>query len=95
MLALINTLIARQSHPRGLLRLAQAGSFARWGLEGYVISESNRLTGVWLLARCADLMGLEYDVRRYGACLAALFGLGAGFRAVAAAAMFAQTRKSG
>lgn len=44
-LALINTLIARQGHPRGLLRLVQAFSFARWGLEGYVIAESNKLTG--------------------------------------------------
>ena len=129
-LALINTLVARQGHPRGLLRLAQAFSFARWGLEGYVIAESNKLTGgraggvgavggpvhvsasaclpsttdktvrveylavwctlphlparppagVWLLARCADLMGLEYDVRRFGLCLLALFGLGMMFR---------------
>jgi hypothetical protein len=132
-LALINTLVARQGHPRGLLRLAQAFSFARWGLEGYVIAESNKLTGgraggvgavggvggpvhvsasaclpsttdktvrveylavwctlphlparppagVWLLARCADLMGLDHDVRRFGLCLLALFGLGMMFR---------------
>ena len=44
-LALINTLIARQGHPGALLRLAQGFSFARWGLEGYVIAESNKLTG--------------------------------------------------
>ena len=36
--------------------------------------------GVWLLARCADLQGLEYDVRRFGLCLLALFGLGLMFR---------------
>lgn len=36
--------------------------------------------GVWLLARCADLQGLEYDVRRFGLCLLALFGLGLLFR---------------
>ena len=42
-LALINTLIARQGHARGLVKLAQTFSFARWGLEGYVIAESNRL----------------------------------------------------
>lgn len=50
-LALINTLIARQGSPGALVAAAQHFSFARWGLEGYVISESNRLTGVWLLAR--------------------------------------------
>ncbi|KAL4449383.1 hypothetical protein ABPG77_007027 [Micractinium sp. CCAP 211/92] len=87
-LALVNTLIARQGHARGLVRLAQNFSFARWGLEGYVISESNKLTGVWLLARCADLQGLEYDVRRFGLCLLALFGLGLLFRVAALLAMF-------
>ncbi len=46
-LALINTLIARTGHPSDLLRFIQRFSFARWGLEGYVISESNRLTGDW------------------------------------------------
>ncbi|KAL4448129.1 hypothetical protein ABPG75_005348 [Micractinium tetrahymenae] len=91
-LALINTLIARQGHARGLIRLAQTFSFARWGLEGYVISESNKLTGVWLLARCADLQGLEYDVRRFGLCLLALFGLGLLFRAAALLAMFSLHR---
>ena len=47
-LALINTLIARQGHAQGLVKLAQTFSFARWGLEGYVIAESNRLTVRWL-----------------------------------------------
>ncbi|PSC68046.1 ABC transporter G family member 28-like [Micractinium conductrix] len=91
-LALINTLIARQQHARGLVRLAQWTSFARWGLEGYVIAESNKLTGVWLLARCADLVGLEYDVRRFGACLLALGGLGLLFRAAALLAMISLHR---
>ena len=50
-LALINTLIARQGHARGLVKLAQRFSFARWGLEGYVIAESNRLTARRLLGR--------------------------------------------
>lgn len=54
-LALINTLVARQGSPGALVALAQRFSFARWGLEGYVISESNRLTGVWLLARCGQV----------------------------------------
>ncbi|KAL4853041.1 ABC transporter G family member 28 [Chlorella vulgaris] len=86
-LALINTLIARQGHPGALLRLAQSFSFARWGLEGYVIAESNRLTGAWLLARCADLEALTYDTRHFGRCLLALFGLGLLFRGAALLAM--------
>ena len=43
--------------------------------------------GVWLLARCADLEGLGYDVRRFGFCLLALFGLGMIYRVAALAAM--------
>ncbi|GAB4817511.1 hypothetical protein N2152v2_004557 [Parachlorella kessleri] len=86
-LTLICTLIARESDPHGLLNFIKQTSFARWGLEGYVIAESNRLTGVWLLARCADLEGLGYDVRRFGFCLLALFGLGMIYRVAALAAM--------
>lgn len=41
--ALINTLVARQGRARGLVALLQSFSFARWGLEGYVVAESNRL----------------------------------------------------
>jgi len=74
-LALLCGLVARQDGG-SIIRAAQAMSFARWGLEGFVIAESNRLTGVWLLARCADLEGLGYDVRRFGECLVALIVLG-------------------
>jgi ABC-type multidrug transport system ATPase subunit len=74
-LALLCGLVARQDGG-SIIRAAQAMSFARWGLEGFVIAESNRLTGVWLLARCADLKGLGYDVRRFGECLVALIVLG-------------------
>ena len=86
-MSLISTLVARQSSPTGLLRLAQHASFARWGLEGFVVSESNRLSGVWLLARCADLQGLGYDVRNFLHCLAMLLVLGVASRAAALAAM--------
>lgn len=46
-LTLISTLIARESNPHGLLLLIKELSFARYGLEGQVIAESNRLTGGW------------------------------------------------
>ena len=44
-LALMNTLVARVGDPSPLVRWAQAFTFARYGLEGYVIAESNKLTG--------------------------------------------------
>ena len=50
---------------------------------GFIISEANRLTGVWLLARCADLKGLGYEVTDYHKCLLMLFFIGAMFRCLA------------
>jgi len=43
---LVATLVARQPAARGALAMAQNLSPARWALEGYVIAESNQLTGV-------------------------------------------------
>lgn len=86
-LALLQGLLARQDGLSPVLKAAQFMSFARWGLEGITIAESNRLTGVWLLARCADLQGLGYDVRRFTTCIVALFVLGACFRGLAVAAL--------
>ena len=83
-MTLVSTLVARRPGAGGLLAAVQQLSFARWALEGLVIAESNRLVGVWLLARCADLMALGYDVRRFWQCLVGLVGLGVAARAVAA-----------
>jgi ABC-type multidrug transport system ATPase subunit len=82
-ITLIATLVARQPEARGLLSIIQQFSFARWALEGFVIAESNRLSGVWLLARCADLLALGYDVRRFTSCLVALTALGVAARGLA------------
>ena len=48
---------------------------------------ANSRPGVWLLARCADLEGLGYSVNAFWGCLGVLLGLGALWRACAAAAM--------
>ena len=80
---LVSTLMARKSAASGGLFLAQQLSFARWALEGFVIAESNREVGVWLLARCADLMALGYDVRRFSVCLIALGAIGVCTRGIA------------
>lgn len=91
---LVATLVARRPGAGGVLAAIQQLSFARWALEGLVIAESNRLVGVWLLARCADLMALGYDVRRFWECLVALVGLGLGARAVALALLIMNTGTS-
>lgn len=69
---LVSTLIARQTSAGGVLTVAQWFTPSRWALEGFLIAESNRLRGVWLLARCADLAALDYDVRRFWMCLGTL-----------------------
>lgn len=90
--ALLAALVARQGDPSPLVRRLQAFSFARWALEGMVVSESNKLSGVWLLARCADLAALRYDVRRFWGCILALVGLGLLFRLLALVCLIRKSR---
>jgi hypothetical protein len=61
-----------------LLALSAAAAGA-----GYVIAEANCLTGVWLLARCADLAIFKYDVTRFWYAMKTLFYIGASSRVVA------------
>lgn len=51
-----------------------------------------RLAGVWLLARCATLSALGYDVRRLGTCIGALSALGLGTRAAALGVLLGRHR---
>ncbi len=88
---LLATLLARRPPGGGgALAAARRLSFAAWSLEGLVVAEADQLRGVWLLARCADLAALGYDVRRFGRCLLALGALGAAARTAAAAALLAR-----
>ncbi|KAK9815993.1 hypothetical protein WJX74_001345 [Apatococcus lobatus] len=90
--ALMCSLTARNHHGPGLLGLFYHLSFARWGLEGFIIAEANRLTGVWLLARCADLQGLDMQVTHFLTCLFSLFSIGLLFRSLACACLYALNR---
>lgn len=82
-ITLISTLVARQPDPGIFMILLQSISFPRFAMEGFLIAESNQLKGVWLLARCADLHLLHYDVRNFYIDLAALFLLGVALRIIA------------
>eukprot|EP00879_Flechtneria_rotunda_P029763 GHRR01032209.1.p1 GENE.GHRR01032209.1~~GHRR01032209.1.p1 ORF type:complete len:374 (+),score=126.46 GHRR01032209.1:272-1393(+) len=81
--ALINALMASKFATSGVMGFLNTISYARWGLEGYVIAEANRLTGVWLLARCADLAAFHYDVTRFWYAIKVLFYIGFGTRLAA------------
>jgi hypothetical protein len=87
-LALINALIAKQQDSRGLVHLAYQLSYAHWGLEAFSIAEANRLTGVWLLQRCADLQMMGFDVTQFWHCIRVLLAIGLGFRLVALLSLY-------
>eukprot|EP00890_Picochlorum_soloecismus_P005658 jgi/Picsp_1/6093/NSC_03447-R1_white-brown-complex abc transporter family len=82
-ITLLQTLIAREPDSGFFMNILQSISFPRWAMEGFVIAESNQLKGVWLLARCADLKMLGYDVRRFLTCVCCLFAIGIVCRLVA------------
>jgi len=87
-LALINALIATRPNAGGLLYVLYQCSYARWGLEAYVIAEGQHLAGVWIFARCATLKALGYDVNNFKWCLFVLVCLGIFWRVVALVALF-------
>eukprot|EP01025_Chloroclados_australasicus_P023435 TRINITY_DN2374_c0_g3_i1.p1 TRINITY_DN2374_c0_g3~~TRINITY_DN2374_c0_g3_i1.p1 ORF type:complete len:720 (+),score=63.10 TRINITY_DN2374_c0_g3_i1:280-2160(+) len=83
-MVLIFVLMAPKTDMReGISNMIQQFSFARWALEGLVIAEANELKGVWLLARCQDLVNLHYDVRDFPRCMVQLFMIGVGARILA------------
>ena len=59
---------------------------------GFIISEANRLNGVWLLARCADLKQLNYSVADFHLCLGMLVVIGLIFRALALLGIYTLNR---
>ena len=93
-ITLLQTLIAREPDPGFFMNILQSISFPRWAMEGFVIAESNQLKGVWLLARCADLKMLGYDVRRFVSCIVCLFAIGIVCRLVAIYQLTRYTRSN-
>ena len=61
-------------------------------LTGFIISEANRLNGVWLLARCADLKQLDYSVANFHLCLLMLVVIGLLFRGLALLGVYSLNR---
>jgi hypothetical protein len=66
-----------------VLSCTAAAAAAAAAAAGYVIAEANCLTGVWLLARCADLAVFNYDVTRFWYAMKTLLYIGASSRVVA------------
>ena len=67
-------------------------AYAQCSYAGFIVSEANRLNGVWLLARCADLKQLDYSVANFHLCLLMLFVIGLIFRGLALAGVYSLNR---
>lgn len=93
--ALINALVASKFSTSGPLGALNSVSYARWGLEGYVIAEARLLDGVWLLARCADLSVFHYDISNFGVALRNLVGIGLCARAITALLLVLRPNSTG
>eukprot|EP00803_Ostreobium_quekettii_P010678 evm.model.scf_562.5 EVM.evm.TU.scf_562.5 scf_562:63542-73807(+) len=89
--SLISVLLVRRSS-HGFLSVMKGFSFARWALEAGVLVQAKRMTGVWLLERCASLHALGYSLGHLGRCLWRLVGLGLMFRALALVALSLSNR---
>lgn len=70
--ALINALVASKFSTSGVMGMLNKISYARWGLEGYVIAETNYLTGGCVAVtqrRCAQgvysVVGWTQSVSRF------------------------------
>lgn len=78
--------------PLGLTTLHCRLSIRQCLLAGFIISEANRLNGVWLLARCADLKQLNYSVAEFHLCLGMLVVIGLIFRGLALIGIYTLNR---
>lgn len=92
-LPIILTLIATHPSSSGPLKALQYATYARWALEAYVIANTRRYSGVWLISRCAMLYGLSYDLNNWALCLSMLFVMGFAARCVAVLCLMLCNRK--
>ncbi|XP_064989223.1 ABC transporter G family member 28-like [Musa acuminata AAA Group] len=80
LLPVVLTLIAtQQKNSKILVNLC----YPKWALEAFVIVNTKRYSGVWLMTRCGMLSKLGYNINHWGVCLAVLFLYGFVFRCIA------------
>ncbi|XP_051120137.1 ABC transporter G family member 24-like [Andrographis paniculata] len=88
-LTLISTLLNASKFVKDLANFC----YPKWALEAFVIGNSERYYGVWLLTRCGALQRYGYDVHHWGLRLAFLILAGVGFRIVAFVGMLIFQKK--
>lgn len=92
-MVLIHALIARpkqlSSGPRLWLRSAL---FTWWGSKAILISEAEKLEGVWLLERCMVMVSMGFSIDSFGHAMLVLISLGVLMRIVACVLLFTINR---
>uniref|UniRef100_A0A0E0HVY9 ABC transporter domain-containing protein n=1 Tax=Oryza nivara TaxID=4536 RepID=A0A0E0HVY9_ORYNI len=79
LLPVVLTLIATQQKDTFFANLC----YTKWALEGFVIANAQRYSGVWLITRCGSLLKSGYDINDRFLCILVLAANGVLFRGVA------------
>ncbi|PIM99018.1 hypothetical protein CDL12_28491 [Handroanthus impetiginosus] len=83
LLPVVLTLISTQLNASKFVKDLANFCYPKWALEAFVIANSERYYGVWLLTRCGALLKYGYNVHRWVLRLLLLILAGVAFRAFA------------
>ncbi|KAI3458951.1 hypothetical protein Pfo_015614 [Paulownia fortunei] len=83
LLPVVLTLISTQLNASKFVKDLGNFCYPKWALEAFVIANSERYYGVWLLTRCGALLKYGYNVHHWALRLSLLILTGAAFRAIA------------
>ncbi|KAJ9698049.1 hypothetical protein PVL29_007248 [Vitis rotundifolia] len=83
LLPVVLTLIATQQNQSGFMKKVSDLCYTKWSLEAFVIANTKRYSGVWLITRCGSLMQSGYDLNNWALCLSSLIVAGIISRALA------------
>ncbi|KAG0498082.1 hypothetical protein HPP92_002773 [Vanilla planifolia] len=73
LLPVVLTLIATQQRDSKVLSNL---CYTKWALEGFVIANAERYSGVWLITRCGSLMKYGYNIHYWMLCVLVLIAYG-------------------
>ncbi|KAK6926750.1 ABC transporter family G domain [Dillenia turbinata] len=76
LLPVVMTLVATQKMQSNLMKYIADMCFTKWALEAFVIVNSAKYSGVWIITRCASLMANDYDIQDKALCLVILVSIG-------------------
>ncbi|KAG7027257.1 putative white-brown complex-like protein 30, partial [Cucurbita argyrosperma subsp. argyrosperma] len=76
LLPVVLTLIANQDKDSPIVKYLGKLCYPKWALEGFVIANAERYSGVWLITRCTSLMENGYDIHDWQLCLVMLILFG-------------------